>query len=123
MRYSHSLNRYGREVYGARNFKLICIVLCVTVVTSIIFYYIMELFSLEEDDAKELFITQTPSVEKSGINLAGLIGDGTDFVSPCVSLVDCKEDKVAAYSDISDDEIFDIPCSQSKVVVPDDSNR
>ena len=83
----------------------------------------MQLFSLEDDDANELFITQTPSVEKSRINLAELIGDGTDFVSPCVSLVDRKENKVAAYSDISDDEMFDIPCSQSKVVAPDDSNR
>ena len=83
----------------------------------------MELFSLEDDDAKELFITQTPSVHSDGIGLAGVIGDGTDFVSPCVSLIDCKENSETHYSDISDDEIFDIPCSQNKVPLVGDTRE
>ena len=32
----------------------------------------------------------------------------TDFTSPCVSILT----KDSIYSDISDDEAFDIPCSQ-----------
>ena len=96
--------------------------LWIIVATSAYYYYMMELFSIEDDDAKELFITQTLSVQNDGNNLVGLIGDEKDFVSPCVSLVNHHQNNSAHYSDISDNEIFDIPCSQKKVVAPDNSD-
>ena len=75
----------------------------------------MDLFSLEDDDVRELFITQTPSVQKVGSDLVGLIGDESDFSLPCVSLVNQVKNNSAHYSDISDDEIFNIPCSQKQI--------
>ena len=69
----------------------------------------MDVFSLEEDDARELFITQTPK-ENDGNDLEednfqfGI--NKSDFASPCVSVVDAV--KSNQYSDISedDDEVF-----------------
>ena len=73
----------------------------------------MEVFSLE-DDYSDIFITQSDKVvnqEDNGIDESnGLINDPMDFSSPCVSLVSGKSD--VHYSDISDDEAFDIPSSQ-----------
>ena len=71
----------------------------------------MEVFSLEEDDCNELFITQSCSGDNNSVNssvndgFSGVLGDPMDFASPCSSLVN------AHYSDISDDD-FEIPSSQ-----------
>ena len=45
--------------------------------------------------------------------LLSVIGDGNDFLSPCVSIVKSGNggSNVTQYEDISDDD-FDIPCSQ-----------
>ena len=72
----------------------------------------MELFSLEEDDARALFITQTPSVQNDGSNLVGLLGDPKDFSSPCKSMVGKSKNNMMEFLDISDEEDFQIPSSQ-----------
>ena len=74
----------------------------------------MDTFSLEDDDAKELFITQTPSKEKDGSELIGLLGDPMDFSMPCRSIVGERVNVNVAYFDISDDDFFEIPYSQKK---------
>ena len=69
----------------------------------------MDYYSLEEDDASGLFITQESSRindeigenhDESGDNFLGVMTD--DFQSPCVSLV--TGENTAHYSDISEDE-------------------
>ena len=70
----------------------------------------MEIFSLEDDDASDLFITQTPSENKNEVVKMGIIDDPMDFTSPCKSLVGDVGQK---YSDISDDDDVLIPCSQN----------
>ena len=67
----------------------------------------MEVFSLEEDDGASMFLTQTPVVNRAVQNL-GILGDSSDFSSPCVGLVSGE----AKYSDISDDDFEEFPCSQ-----------
>ena len=77
----------------------------------------MDTFSLENDDAKELFITQTPSKEKDGSELIGLLGDPMDFSTPCRSIVGERVNINVDYSNISDDDFFEIPWSQKKSTV------
>ena len=71
----------------------------------------MDLFSLEDEDCSELFITQEPkenlvglmneNVENMEVNDDSFLGlEKTNFSSPCVSLVS----KDSIYSDISDAE-------------------
>ena len=48
----------------------------------------MELFSLEDDDARELFITLEPSQHNLVKESNGILGDPMDFSSPCASVVD-----------------------------------
>ena len=74
----------------------------------------MNLFSLEEDDGNELFLTQVCKEHKGGdvgeddeflrlMNSSQLGIRATDFQSPCVSLRERKNyDPV--YEDISDEE-------------------
>ena len=69
------------------------------------------LFSLEDDDVHELFITQTPRENllshldmSKNTNESGIFGDGTNFQSPCASLVNAVTDQGPIYEDISDDE-------------------
>ena len=71
----------------------------------------MELFSLEEDDGNDLFITQESSYDRNNLqNCDKYLGkDATDFQSPCVSVIDKFK---LQYSDISDDDFMDIPSSQ-----------
>ena len=83
----------------------------------------MELFSLEDDDARELFITQTPSVQKDGSGLVGLLGDPMDFSSPCKSVVAETKNNEMEFSDISDAEDFDIPSSQASLKLADNEDR
>ena len=79
------------------------------------------MFSLEDDDYGDMFITQTPrNVENSDVNLDNssddvlLLGvEANDFSSQCTSIVKPLRDP--QYSDISDtDDLadFDIPSSQ-----------
>ena len=70
----------------------------------------MEVYSLEEDDCSQLFITQaSPKRLENGI----VLGDPLDFASPCVSLVSKVDGGMNVYSDISDDDMDAIPCSQT----------
>ena len=77
------------------------------------------LFSLEDDDANELFITQTPreslldqlELTQSDGNNSILGVCGSDFQSPCTSLVTLQQ--APMYEDISDDEF--IPQGNSEV--------
>ena len=69
------------------------------------------LFSLEDDDAHELFITQTPwenlfsHLELSqNNNESGFFGDGTNFQSPCAFLVNAVTEQGPIYEDILDDD-------------------
>ena len=68
----------------------------------------MDVFSLE-DEGNDLFLTQKDPEHKFDVKNVGILGDGSDFVSPCVSLVSVKQDQ---YSDISDDD-FEFPSSQN----------
>ena len=69
----------------------------------------MELFSLEDDDANDLFITQSSILDNNSSQNGGILGEPTDFSSPCASIVSGTS---AKYSDISDDDFDDISCSQ-----------
>ena len=82
----------------------------------------MDIFSLEEDDCDNLFITRSSNSNGNSQNLdvgvtnSPVLGDTTDFQRPCFSLLDSK------YSDISEDE-FDIPCSQKRSISDVEANR
>ena len=80
----------------------------------------MDVFSLEEDDCSQMFITQS-SPKRAGNET--VLGDPLDFASPCVSLVGAEHAQGAQYSDISDEEFVQIPCSQPRNKKPDDSKR
>ena len=75
----------------------------------------MEVFSLEEDEGNDLFITQE-SQNDSATSVGSILGDGLNFSTPCFSLLDSK------YSDISEDE-FEIPCSQKRSFSESDKKR
>ena len=71
----------------------------------------VNVFSLEDDDYNELFITQVPkdnvdvnkcNDEESGDMFFGVAKD--DFQSPCSSLINRNEPTI--YSDISDADVF-----------------
>ena len=66
------------------------------------------MFSLEDDDGDQLFITQSPKESDKGGD-SSVLGEGGNFQMPCFSLVDNK------YSDISDDD-FEIPSSQKRLI-------
>ena len=50
-----------------------------------------------------------------------ILPDPLDFNSPCVSLVSSHSSM--QYSDISDDEVFEIPSSQKHQIAVDDNKR
>ena len=71
----------------------------------------MAMFSLEDDDGNDLFITQE-SRELIPLFPSGL-EEGNNEGNMCVESE--KEDVLfGQYSDISDDEVFDIPSSQKQ---------
>ena len=72
---------------------------------------IMEpVFSLE-DDYGDMFLTQSDNViTESDSGKSEILPDPMDFSSPCVSLVLSQD--TTHYSDISDDDLFEIPVSQ-----------
>ena len=70
----------------------------------------MEVMSLEEDDYKSLFITQSDKVlnnDNVGISQESAKSDVMDY-----GLLAQAEGELPVYSDISDAEDFDIPSSQ-----------
>ena len=80
----------------------------------------LDVFSLEEDEGNELFITQSSSdntmmelcqddKELDILNGFSLGVPNTDFQSPCVSLLD-KSKNQPIYEDISDDEFEQKNC-------------
>ena len=78
-------------------------------------------FSLEEDYG-DMFITQSDAVINEGNNdKSEILLDPLDFSSPCVSLVSSQNSM--QYSDISDDDAFEIPSSQKHENAVDDSKR
>ena len=70
----------------------------------------MDIFSLEDDDCPELFITQSGSTDDANDSISrnkcSILGDSSDFSSPSVSILNSR------YSDISDDEDLVFPLSQ-----------
>ena len=76
----------------------------------------MEVFSLEEDDGNDLFLTQISSSNGSQVcenNNVGILGDPMDFSSPVVGVVSGTANQFGCtYKDISDEEAFEILCSQ-----------
>ena len=83
------------------------------------------IFSLEEDECNDMFITQEPKDlggDCGNVNIGNFNSDEgmllglspTDFHSPCSSLINRKESGI--YSDISDDEgVFQ--CSQISPII------
>ena len=73
----------------------------------------ISMMSLEDDDYNELFITQTPSSDDTE-QKSPILGDRFDFGVPLVSLVSKSQNTYQEqhYSDISDDEDFQVPSSQ-----------
>ena len=47
----------------------------------------MEVFSLEEDDCSQMFITQSSPKRGNDIGNFNILGDEMDFQSPCVSVL------------------------------------
>ena len=79
------------------------------------------MFSLE-DDYHDMFITQSDAVINDGVSQKSeILPDPLDFNSPCVSLVSSQNSM--QYSDISDDEVFEIPSSQKHQSAVDDNKR
>ena len=75
-------------------------------------------FSLEDEDCEDLFITPEPSTPKLVTGDVSILDDGYDFSSPCVSLTAGNIDQGPIYEDISDDEDFNIPSSQPNSTSP-----
>ena len=73
----------------------------------------MELFSLEDDDYGDLFITQKSNDNDSISDLSGIRGDSVDIPSPHVVDAGGSGNLFAThYSNISDDDAFEVPSSQ-----------
>ena len=72
----------------------------------------MDVFSLEEDDCEGLFITQSGSNNPGNSYGSALVSDIRDFSSPCASLVNQVRGENVVYSDISDEDDFQLPSSQ-----------
>ena len=76
-------------------------------------YCTMEIYSLEEDDGHELFLTQNSATKDINGRKTAILGDGMDFQSPCALLIHAADFNIVGsqYKDISDDD-FEIPSSQ-----------
>ena len=83
----------------------------------------MDVFSLEDEDCSQMFITQSSSNDEQTRGNFSVLGDEFDFSSPCVSLLSGTNANHAQYSDISEDEFEQIPCSQKHQKAPDDHER
>ena len=73
----------------------------------------MEVFSLEDDDCSQMFITQSSPkrqrISNEEVGNFSILGDEMDFSSPCVSVLSGTNNP--HYSDISDDDFTEIQCS------------
>ena len=91
--------------------------LCVRILILVLFggeLFEMDVFSLEEDEYEGLFITQgSCGVQESSSN-KGILGDPSDFKSPCGSVFHTNSTGDSTYEDISDSEDFQILCSQKQ---------
>ena len=65
----------------------------------------MDVFSLEDDDANELFLTQSSNSDYQMKPNFEILGNPRDFKSPCASLLQSH------YEDITEDE-FQFPLTQ-----------
>ena len=83
----------------------------------------MDVFSLEEDECSQMFITQNSpkQVQNDGNN--SILGDGLDFSSPLASIVKQVPRNEAQYSDISDNDFDQIRCSQQQNFAAVDNTR
>ena len=79
----------------------------------------MDVFSLEEDDGNDMFITLTLRDDQNR-NFSSILGDPMDFSSPCVSLVNRE---TPHYLDISDDEFCLFPSFQVNADITANYNR
>ena len=69
----------------------------------------METYSLEEDDVSAMFITQE---SWDIVPLIPNLEENTEKDVEITEMLDGKHEVNAQYSDISDDEVFEIPSSQ-----------
>ena len=75
----------------------------------------MEIFSLENDECGDLFITQKSNDNDSISHLSGIADDSVNIASPHGFNANRGSGNFSAgqYSDISDDDAFEIPSSQA----------
>ena len=83
----------------------------------------MDVFSLEDEDYSQMFITQSSPKRVDLVDSSPILGDGNDFSSPLVSLVPKRNEELPQYSDISDDDFIDLPSSQIVKNSPASSGR
>ena len=74
----------------------------------------MDVFSLEEEDLSELFLTQTPTAKR--VEFEGGVVESAKTVLPLLP-IDMN------YEDISDDDFYQIPSSQNVQNWEHDSGR
>ena len=67
-----------------------------------------------------MFLTQE---SRNIVNNSPVLGDPMDFQSPCVSLVVQSQGGTSIYEDISDDKLFEIPCSQQNMQTGSDDKE
>ena len=80
----------------------------------------MEAFSLEDNDYGDLFITQTPRNIEENIKIDGKEYGDKGFIEPNLSYLKSDEPH---YSDISEDDFVDIPCSHKPKNVETNEER
>ena len=75
----------------------------------------MEIFSLEDDECGDLFITQKSNDNDTISDLSGIADDSVNIASPRGVIANGSSGNLLGgqYSDISDDDAFDIPSSQA----------
>ena len=83
----------------------------------------MDVFSLEDEDYSQLFITQSSPKRVDLADNSPILGNGNDFASPLVSLVPKKNEDPLHYLDISDDDFMEIPSLQVVTNGPSSSER
>ena len=76
----------------------------------------MEVLSLEDDEYEGLFITQSDRIVNGsdGGGISGVVNEGNSNAATSLSQADAD---VPMYSDISDDDAFEIPSSQQQIPV------
>ena len=73
---------------------------------------IMDVFSLEEDDCSELFITQSDPKVVQNSGESDECNNGASSSGSFMSLLMSSSSDFPQYEDISDDDDFEIPSSQ-----------